>query len=272
MIYVTGSRIARTSDLKILRRSFPLRRKTWRSPGTRTCSSCSRSSRSWAPARSRPAAITRTRRLTARRASACVAWVRTRPWCSSMAAASRSVRSPRTSRPTSSTSIRFPVAAIERLEVLKDGASAVYGADAVAGVVNVIMRKNFDGVEISAGYGATTESGMDETTLSGIWGFEWRGLEHHDDPRLFQEQHAREQGARLLRHGQPDTAWWRRFPLLARLPGPFHRDRAGSLRPTRTARRPRSTPPVRRTASRDRLACTTLVRGTCWHRKPSARG
>ena len=64
----------------------------------------------------------------------------------------------------------IPVAAIERLEVLKDGASAVYGADAVAGVVNVIMRKNFDGVEMSAGYGATTESGMDETTVSGIWG------------------------------------------------------------------------------------------------------
>jgi iron complex outermembrane recepter protein len=64
----------------------------------------------------------------------------------------------------------IPVAAIERLEVLKDGASAVYGADAVAGVINVILRKDFEGFEVAAGYGGTTESGMDETTLSGIWG------------------------------------------------------------------------------------------------------
>jgi len=44
----------------------------------------------------------------------------------------------------------IPAVMIERLEVLKNGASAVYGADAVAGVVNVITRKNFDGFEISA--------------------------------------------------------------------------------------------------------------------------
>ena len=64
----------------------------------------------------------------------------------------------------------IPVAAIERLEVLKDGASAVYGSDAVAGVVNVVLRNDFDGAEVSASYGATTESGMDETRISGIWG------------------------------------------------------------------------------------------------------
>lgn len=64
----------------------------------------------------------------------------------------------------------IPVAAIERLEVLKDGASAVYGSDAVAGVVNVVLRNDFDGAEVSASYGATTKSGLDETRLSGIWG------------------------------------------------------------------------------------------------------
>ncbi len=65
----------------------------------------------------------------------------------------------------------IPVAAIERLEVLKDGASAVYGSDAVAGVVNVVLRDDFEGFEVSAGYGATTDSGMDEQSLSAIWGF-----------------------------------------------------------------------------------------------------
>jgi iron complex outermembrane recepter protein len=47
----------------------------------------------------------------------------------------------------------LPLAAIERVEVLKDGASAIYGSDAIAGVVNVILRKDFDGVELTAFYG-----------------------------------------------------------------------------------------------------------------------
>jgi iron complex outermembrane receptor protein len=53
----------------------------------------------------------------------------------------------------------IPVSAIERVEVLRDGASAVYGSDAVAGVVNFILRKDVDGVEISAETGRPTQSG-----------------------------------------------------------------------------------------------------------------
>ncbi len=64
----------------------------------------------------------------------------------------------------------IPVAAIERVEVLKDGSSAVYGSDAVAGVINIILRKNFDGFEAAAGYG--TADGYDETTASAIWGLD----------------------------------------------------------------------------------------------------
>ena len=43
----------------------------------------------------------------------------------------------------------IPTAAIERIEVLKDGASAIYGSDAIAGVVNIITRKDFNGVDLS---------------------------------------------------------------------------------------------------------------------------
>jgi len=43
----------------------------------------------------------------------------------------------------------IPATMIERVEILKDGASAVYGADAVAGVVNIITRRNFEGIEVS---------------------------------------------------------------------------------------------------------------------------
>jgi iron complex outermembrane receptor protein len=49
----------------------------------------------------------------------------------------------------------IPLSAIERVEVLKDGASAVYGSDAIAGVVNFILRKDFTGVEATANYGQT---------------------------------------------------------------------------------------------------------------------
>lgn len=51
----------------------------------------------------------------------------------------------------------IPLAAIERVEVLKDGASAVYGSDAVAGVVNIITRRDFDGVELNAYTGQASE-------------------------------------------------------------------------------------------------------------------
>ncbi len=48
-----------------------------------------------------------------------------------------------------------PLALVDRIEILKDGASAIYGADAVAGVVNIITRKEMDGVELSTRYGQT---------------------------------------------------------------------------------------------------------------------
>lgn len=53
----------------------------------------------------------------------------------------------------------IPLAAIERVEVLKDGASSVYGSDAVAGVVNFILAKNYQGVELSATLSQPTRSG-----------------------------------------------------------------------------------------------------------------
>ncbi|MBB6065165.1 TonB-dependent receptor [Pseudoxanthomonas broegbernensis] len=49
----------------------------------------------------------------------------------------------------------LPANMIQRIEVLKDGASVVYGSDAIAGVVNVITRQDVDGVEVSAYYGAS---------------------------------------------------------------------------------------------------------------------
>ena len=66
----------------------------------------------------------------------------------------------------------IPLSAIERVEVLKDGASAVYGSDAIAGVVNFILRKDYKGVEVSASDGQPTRSshGQDQK-LSVFTGF-----------------------------------------------------------------------------------------------------
>jgi iron complex outermembrane receptor protein len=50
---------------------------------------------------------------------------------------------------------QIPLEAIDRIEVLKDGASSIYGSDAVAGVINVILKKNYTGGEVSAEYGVS---------------------------------------------------------------------------------------------------------------------
>ncbi|WP_425561919.1 TonB-dependent receptor plug domain-containing protein [Luteimonas lutimaris] len=52
---------------------------------------------------------------------------------------------------------QVPMSAIERIEVLKDGASSIYGSDAIAGVVNVITRRNFEGAEFNGYIGAFDE-------------------------------------------------------------------------------------------------------------------
>jgi iron complex outermembrane receptor protein len=53
----------------------------------------------------------------------------------------------------------IPTSSIERVEVLKDGASALYGSDAIAGVVNIITRKDFEGVEFSSYVGENASEG-----------------------------------------------------------------------------------------------------------------
>lgn len=55
---------------------------------------------------------------------------------------------------------QIPLGAVQRIEVLRDGASATYGSDAVAGVVNTILKKNYEGAEVDLRYGHVTEGGM----------------------------------------------------------------------------------------------------------------
>jgi outer membrane receptor protein involved in Fe transport len=67
----------------------------------------------------------------------------------------------------------IPLSAIDHVEVLTDGASAIYGSDAVAGVVNIVTRRAVEGAETSVRYGRSTEGGAGELTASQLLGHAW---------------------------------------------------------------------------------------------------
>ena len=67
----------------------------------------------------------------------------------------------------------IPASLISRIEVLADGASATYGSDAIGGVVNIILRDDFDGVETGIRIGTVTEGGMQDYRISQILGRNW---------------------------------------------------------------------------------------------------
>ena len=68
---------------------------------------------------------------------------------------------------------QIPLSAIERIEVLTDGSSAIYGADAIAGVVNIVTRTDFEGAETSVRYGGASDGGATQLTASQLLGTAW---------------------------------------------------------------------------------------------------
>uniref|UniRef100_UPI000ADDB001 TonB-dependent receptor plug domain-containing protein n=1 Tax=Phenylobacterium sp. CCH12-B4 TaxID=1768784 RepID=UPI000ADDB001 len=65
----------------------------------------------------------------------------------------------------------LPAAAIGRVEVLKDGAAATYGSDAIGGVANFITRKNFEGLDVAADYRLVPDSDGGDYTASALYGW-----------------------------------------------------------------------------------------------------
>ncbi|WP_372763244.1 TonB-dependent receptor [Pseudoalteromonas sp.] len=80
-------------------------------------------------------------------------------------------RLPKSTLTGSSQDLNFiPMAAVERVEVLTDGASALYGSDAIGGVINVILRKDFNGAEVTLGSGRIEHEGGDRENGSVLFG------------------------------------------------------------------------------------------------------
>jgi len=67
----------------------------------------------------------------------------------------------------------IPVEAVERLEIVPDGASAIYGSDAVGGVANVILKPDYDGVTLGARYGGATDGGLATREYTATAGTTW---------------------------------------------------------------------------------------------------
>lgn len=89
----------------------------------------------------------------------------------------------------------IPIAAVERIDVLPQGASAVYGSDALAGVINIILRRDVDGLHLNTRFGAA--DGTSDRRASLVWGRAWeRGAlslmaDYYDRTPLFADERDR---------------------------------------------------------------------------------
>src|SRR6202789_3067941 len=69
----------------------------------------------------------------------------------------------------------IPLTAVERVEIVTDGASAIYGSDAVGGVVNIILRTKFDCADTRVQYGSVTDGSSHNVTVGQTVGTDWTG-------------------------------------------------------------------------------------------------
>src|SRR3546814_17933960 len=65
----------------------------------------------------------------------------------------------------------IPNAVIDRIEVLRDGASSTYGADAIAGVINIITKKEIQGLHLNGSFGISQPGAAGEQRIAAPWGY-----------------------------------------------------------------------------------------------------
>ena len=105
----------------------------------------------------------------------------------------------------------IPMAAVERIEILTDGASAIYGTDAIAGVINIILKKDFQGIRFDARTDKPSAEGGDSGNFSFTGGLSSdKGnlvftFEHYDSQRIMQSERSYTQPY-VLDGGDPNDA------------------------------------------------------------------
>ena len=104
----------------------------------------------------------------------------------------------------------IPVLGVRRVEVLRDGASAIYGADAVAGVVNTVLKHNFDGLTVRARYDSYENTPRDDVRVNIEWGKDFNG--GRTNISLFADYYHRD------RVGSQDDKRWANADFRWRLP------------------------------------------------------
>ncbi len=120
---------------------------------------------------------------------------------------------------------RIPTSMVERVELLKDGASAIYGSDATAGVINIITRQNFVGAEINARYGNYFKTDGGELSVS-LFGGTRAGKARVNVNFSYSSRHANAASDQPFSANADQTERWRAYDAVKY---------ANSLRPTATA-------------------------------------
>ena len=68
----------------------------------------------------------------------------------------------------------IPEIALKQIEILKEGATSMYGSDAVAGVVNIFTQRNFEGLKLQVGHQSTTNYNQDDNTVGILYGSSYK--------------------------------------------------------------------------------------------------
>ena len=122
----------------------------------------------------------------------------------------------------------IPLGLIERIEVLKDGASAIYGSDAIAGVVNLITRDQAEGLRIETSYGGASRGDLDTTNSSITYGHDVDlgsaalhanlGVNYYDQKAIFSRDRKRSESSDGRRDGGIDKRSSATVPARITLP------------------------------------------------------
>lgn len=99
----------------------------------------------------------------------------------------------------------IPMSRVERIEVVLDGASAVYGSDAVGGVINIITKKDYQGVTVALDYTVPSAGAFDEYKFSVNGGLSWESGNFQGNYQYYKHSGLEATDSRLTLTDQPGT-------------------------------------------------------------------